>query len=43
MVMGYVVVWNCDPSQNVMGRVHTNFILDTRMYRVEIAENKVTS
>ena len=32
MARGHVVVWSHDTSGNIMGRAHTNLILDTRMY-----------
>ena len=42
MAMGHVVVWCCNASGNIMGRAHTNPILDTRMYQVEVTWRKVT-
>ena len=31
-----------DASRNIMGRAHTNPILNTRMYQVEFAGGKIT-
>ena len=42
MARGHVVAHNHDVNGNVMGRAHTNLILDTRMYQVEFAGGKVT-
>ena len=40
MTKGHVVAYSHDASGNVMGRAHTNPILDTRMYQVEFAGGK---
>ena len=37
MARGHVVVRSCDSNENVMGRSHTNQMLDTKMYHVEFA------
>ena len=42
MARGHVVARSRDTIGNVMGRSHTNPILDTRMYQVEFAGGKVT-
>ena len=42
MARGHVVAWSHDANGNMMGRVHMNPILDTRMYQVEFAGGKVT-
>ena len=42
MARGHVVARSCDTNGNVMGRSHTNPILDTRMYQVEFTEGKDT-
>ena len=42
MERGHVVAWSCDANGNVMGRIHTNPILDTMTYQVEFAGGKVT-
>ena len=42
MARGLVVVWSHNASGNVMGRVHTNLIMDTRMYQVEFVGGNVT-
>ena len=42
MERGHVVAWSHDASWNVMGKAHTNPILDARMYQVEFARDKVT-
>ena len=41
MARGHVVARSKDANGNVMGRSHTNPILDTRMYQVEFAGGKV--
>ena len=38
----HVVAWSHDANKNVMGRAHTNAILDTSMYQVELAGGKFT-
>ena len=43
MARGHVVAISRDANQNVMGRPHTNQILDTRMYQVEFTGGKVTA
>ena len=35
MARGHVVAWSHDVNGNIMGRAHTNLILDTRTYQVE--------
>ena len=42
MARGYVEARSRDANENVMGRSHTNPILDTRMYQVEFAGGEVT-
>ena len=42
MARGHVVAPSCDASGNVLGRAHTNQILNTRMYQEEFAAGKVT-
>ena len=42
MATGNVVAQNCDASGDVMGRACINPILDSRMYQVKFARNKVT-
>ena len=42
MAKGYVVAWSCNANGNVIGRAHTNTILDTRVYQGEFAGGKVT-
>ena len=42
MATGHVVVWSHDVDGNMIGRAHTNPILDTRMYQVELAGVEVT-
>ena len=42
MARGHVVAQSHNASANVMGRIHTNPILDTRMYQVEFTGGKVT-
>ena len=42
MARGHVVVQSHDASENIMGRPHTNPILNTGMYQVEFAGGKVT-
>ena len=42
MVRGHVVAWSHDANGNVMGRVHMNSILGTRMYQGEFPGGKVT-
>ena len=42
MARGHVVARSRDAKGNVMGRSHTNPILDTRMYQVEFAGGEVT-
>ena len=42
MAMGHVVGHSHDASGNVMGRAHTNPILDTRMCQVKFTGGKVT-
>ena len=39
---GHVVVRSRDANGNVIGRSHSNPILDTRMYQVEFAGGEVT-
>ena len=39
---GHVVMWSCNFNGNVIGRVHVNPIMDTRMYQVEFTGGKVT-
>ena len=41
MARGLVVAQSHD-AKNIIDRVHTNPILDTRMYQVEFAGGKVT-
>ena len=41
MARGYVVARSQDASGNVMGRSHTNPILNTRKFQVEFAGGKV--
>ena len=41
MARGHVVASSRDAEGNVMGRSHTNPILDTRMYQIEFAGVKV--
>ena len=38
----HLVAWSHNARGNIMGRAHTNPILDTRMYQVELAGGKVT-
>ena len=42
MTRGHVVARKRDKDSNVMGRSHTNSILDTRMYQVEFAGGVAT-
>ena len=42
MARGHVVARSQDANANVMGRSHTNPILDTRTYQVEFTGGKVT-
>ena len=42
MARGNVVVGNQDTNENVMGRSHTNSILDTRTHQVQFTVGKVT-
>ena len=42
MARGHVGARSRDANENVMGRSHTNPILDTRMYQVEFAWGNVT-
>ena len=42
MAKGHVLVRSIDAKGKVMGRSHTNPILDMRMYRIEFAGDKVT-
>ena len=42
MARGHVVARSRDANGNVMGRYHTNSILDSRMYQVEFTWGKVT-
>ena len=42
MAKGHVVARSGDAKGNVMGRSHTNLILDTRMYQVEFNGGQVT-
>ena len=42
MASGHVVARSLDTNGKVMGRSHTNPILDKRMYQVEFAGGKVT-
>ena len=42
MARGYVVARSRDTNGNVMGRSHTNPILDPRIYQVVFAEGDVT-
>ena len=42
MARGHVVAWSCNINGSIMGRAHTNPILDTRMYQVEFAGDEVT-
>ena len=37
MARGHVVACSHDVNGNVMGRAHTNPIIDTKMYKVEFA------
>ena len=39
---GHIVAWSGNTNGNVMGRAHTNPILDTRMYQIEVTGGKVT-
>ena len=39
---GHVVAESRDANENVMGRAHTNPMLDTRMFQVEFVRGKVT-
>ena len=41
MIRGHVLVRSQDANGIVMGRSHTNPILDTRMYQVEFAGAKL--
>ena len=41
MTRGHVVEYNHDTNRNIMGRAHTNPILDTRIYQVDFAGVKV--
>ena len=43
MARGHVVARSRDANGNVMGRSHTNPILDTRMYQLKFAGGKVTA
>ena len=38
MARGHVVAWNHDTNENIMNRFHTNPILNTRTYQVELLE-----
>ena len=42
LASGHLVECSCNFDGNVIGRAHTNPILDTRMDQVEFAEGKVT-
>ena len=42
MVKGHVVARSIDDNGNMVGRYHTNPILDTRTYEVEFTGGKVT-
>ena len=42
MERGNVVACSCDASGNIMDRAQTDPILNTRMYQVEVAGDKVT-
>ena len=42
MARGHVVAQSCDANGNIMGRAHTNPILDTILYQVEFSGGKVT-
>ena len=42
MARGHVVARSREAKGNVMGRSHTNPVLDTRMYQVESTGDKVT-
>ena len=39
---GHVVTWSDNASGHVMGRAHANPMMDTIMYQIELAGNKVT-
>ena len=39
---GHVVAWSHNASGHVMGRAHANPMMDTIMYQIELAGNKVT-
>ena len=41
-VRDHVLEWCRNTNGNMMGRAHTNPILNTRMYQVEFAGGKVT-
>ena len=42
MARGHVMACSHDASGNVVGRAHTNLILNTRMYQDEFSRGKVT-
>ena len=41
MTRGHVVAWSHDANGHVIGRAHANPILDTRMYQIEFAGDKL--
>ena len=43
MARGHVIAQSCDANGNIMGRVHTNPILDTRTYQVDSLEVRLLS
>ena len=42
MARGHVVAWSLDANGNVMGRAHTNLILDIRVYQIWFAGGEIT-
>ena len=36
MARGHEIAWSCNVDGNVIGRANKNFILNTRMYQVEL-------
>ena len=42
MARGHVMAHSHDASENIMGRAHTNLILNTMMYQVEFVGGKIT-
>ena len=41
MARDYEVVQSCNTIGNIIGRAHTNLILDTRMYQAEFSGGEV--